>query len=103
MGWSVNDGKCDGQMVSDQRGPIMASDHPQCIGERHNRKQHNTPHHLGIREELKKNWPKMASGLVGHRVNVVEDWQQPLLGNFPVQEGQVGGETLREEGIKGKI
>ena len=45
----------------------------------------------------------MASGLVGHCVNVVEDWQQLLLGNLPVQEGQVGGETLREEGIKGKI
>ena len=44
----------------------------------------------------------MASGLVGHCVNVVEHWQQPLLGNLPVQEGQVGGETLREEGIKGK-
>ena len=45
----------------------------------------------------------MASGLVGHRVDVVEDWQQPLLGNSPVQEGQVGGETLKEEGVKGKI
>ena len=45
----------------------------------------------------------MASGLVGHRVDVVQDWQQPLLGNSPVQEGQVGGETLREEGVKGKI
>ena len=62
-----------------------------------------TSHHLGIREELKKNWPKMASGLVGHCVDVVQDWQQPLLGNLPVKEGQVGGETLREEGIKGKI
>ena len=45
----------------------------------------------------------MASGLVGYRVDVVQDWQQLLLGNSPVQEGQVGGETLREEGIKGKI
>ena len=81
MGWSVNDGKC--QLVSDHIGPIMASDHPQCIGERHNRKQH----HLGIWEELKENWPKMTSGLVGHCVDVVEDWQQPLLGNLPVKEG----------------
>ena len=45
----------------------------------------------------------MASGLVGYCVDVVQDWQQPLLGNLPVKEGQVGGETLREEGIKGKI
>ena len=45
----------------------------------------------------------MTSGLVGHCVDVVQDWQQPLLGNSPVQEGQVGGETLREEGVKGKI
>ena len=45
----------------------------------------------------------MASGLVGHCVDVVQDWQQPLLGNLPVKEGQVGGETQREEGIKGKI
>ena len=62
-----------------------------------------TSYHLGLWEKLKENWPKMASGLVGYRVDVVQDWQQLLLGNSPVQEGQVGGETLREEGIKGKI